>query len=66
MGNLQRFTGFAFAPFLVGMIGLFTLMERPRFAAIHTVDVVQLLASGACFGVALTGLIKAFRGQPTA
>ena len=64
MGNFKRFTGFAFAPFLIGMIGLFSLMERPRFAAIHTVDVVQLLASGACFGVALAGLIQVFRGQP--
>lgn len=40
-------------PLLVGAIGLNTLMQRPRFAEIHTVDVVQLLGSGVCFGVAL-------------
>ncbi len=63
MRNLKRFAGFSFAPFIIGMIGLFSLIERPRFAAIHTVDVLQLLASGACFGVALTGLLIAFRGR---
>ncbi|MGC1483016.1 MAG: hypothetical protein WA789_04415 [Candidatus Acidiferrum sp.] len=63
MANLKRLTSFSFAPFMIGMIGLFSLMERPRFAAIHTVDALQLLASGACFGVAFVGLIMAFRGQ---
>jgi len=61
MGNFKRLTGFSFAPLFVGMIGLFSLMQKPRFAAIHTVDVVQLLASGACFGVALAGIIIALR-----
>ena len=65
MGNLKRITGFAFAPLFVGLIGLFNLMQKPRFAAIHTVDVVQLLASGACFGVALAALIIAFRRPPS-
>ncbi len=38
----------------VGFIGVFTLTQRPRFQAYHTVDVLQLLVSGICFGVALT------------
>lgn len=63
MTKLKRFTGFAFAPSLIGLIGLFNLMERPRFTAIHTVDVAQLLASGACFGVALAGVIAALRSE---
>ncbi|MGB2593118.1 MAG: hypothetical protein WBG02_10995 [Candidatus Acidiferrum sp.] len=63
MTKLKRITGFAFAPFLIGMIGLFNLMERPRFASIHTVDVVQLLASGACFGVAFAGVIATLRSE---
>ena len=41
---------------IVGSVGLSTVMQRPRFALIHTVDVVQLLGSGACFGVALAAL----------
>ena len=61
MGNLKRLTGFAFAPFFIGLIGLFNLMQRPRFAAFHTVDVLQLLASGMCFGVALAGVVATIR-----
>ena len=44
----------------IGSIGLFQLMEKPRFAMYHTVDVIQLLASGACFGVALIALFVFF------
>lgn len=61
MGKLKRLTGFTFAPLFIGLIGLFNLMQRPRFAAIHTVDVLQLLASGMCFGVALAGVMVAVR-----
>jgi hypothetical protein len=41
---------------VIGSIGLFGLMAKPRFADIHTVDVVQLLGSGACFGVAMCAI----------
>jgi hypothetical protein len=44
----------------VGSFGLFHLMGSPRFTTYHTVDVVQLLASGACFGVALTTVFVYF------
>jgi hypothetical protein len=37
-------------------------MHRPRFASFHNVDVLQLLASGMCFGVALAALIALLRG----
>lgn len=50
------------APLVVGLLGLMSLMNRPRFASIHNVDVVQLLASGMCFGVALAMLIAQLRG----
>lgn len=45
--------GVAAVTFLVGLIGLFNMMQRPRIAAFHAVDVIQLLASAMCFGVAL-------------
>ena len=48
-------------PLIVGVAGLAHLMEQPRFAAIRTVDVVQLTGSGMCFGVALAALIAFFR-----
>lgn len=56
---------FVFAPLIVGLIGFLALTQRPRFADIHTVDVLQLLASGMCFGVALAGVIAILRGTRT-
>lgn len=38
-------------PLIVGLVGLSSLMNKPRFAQVQTVDVVQLLGSGVCFGV---------------
>jgi hypothetical protein len=63
MLNRRGGWGAIVAPLVVGLIGFFTLMQRPRFADIHTVDVVQLLASGMCFGVALTALVFWLRNR---
>jgi hypothetical protein len=41
-------------PIVIGSIGFSNIARQPRFAAFHTVDIVQLLASGMCLGVALT------------
>lgn len=65
MGKLKRFNGFAFTPFFIGLIGLLSLMQRPRFALIHSVDVLQLLACGMCLGMALAGVIVAIRAPRT-
>jgi hypothetical protein len=53
----------AFVPLIVGLIGLFNVVRQPRFEAIHTVDFVQMVASGMCFGVALVAVIAFFRGS---
>ena len=42
---------------VIGSIGLFDLMQRPRFQAFHAVDVLQLLATGMCYGFALAMII---------
>lgn len=42
---------------VIGSIGLFELMQRPRFQAFHTVDVLQLLATGMCYGFALAMIV---------
>jgi hypothetical protein len=52
---------FFFAPLLLGIMGLANVMRNSRFAAIHTVNVVQLIASGICFGVALAGILAIVR-----
>ena len=49
---------------IVGLIGLVHVIQLPRFAAYRAVDVVQLVGSGLCFGVALVGFIALFRGKP--
>jgi hypothetical protein len=49
------------APLIIGAGGLAHLMDEPRFAAYRAVDVVQLIGSGACFGVALFALIALLR-----
>jgi hypothetical protein len=51
-----------FVPAVVGFIGLWNLMQGPRFAGFHNVDVLQLIASGMCFGVALSAIFAMLRG----
>ncbi len=57
---------FPSAALFIGLLGLFELIAKPRFQAYHPVDVVQLIASGMCFGVALMWLIQRFRNKPSA
>jgi hypothetical protein len=42
---------------VLGLVGFGNVSRMPRFASFHTVDVLQLLVSGMCFGVVLTGLV---------
>jgi hypothetical protein len=53
-------------PLLIGWVGLFHLMQQPRFSTYRTVDVVQLLGSGVCFGVAMVALMMLVRGSRNA
>jgi len=55
----------AFVPLVIGLFGVFDLTQRPRFANFHSVDVIQLIASGMCFGIALTALIEFVRKPRT-
>ncbi|HEY7635574.1 MAG TPA: hypothetical protein VH763_08525 [Gemmatimonadales bacterium] len=50
-------------PLFFGLLSLFNMFNKPRFAALHGSDVVQLIATGMCFGVALVTLILFFRGS---
>jgi hypothetical protein len=51
-----------FVPIFIGSIGFVNLMHQPRFETYRTVDVVQLLGTGACHGVALVALVLLLRG----
>ena len=44
-------------PLYIGLLGFYRVTQSPQFESYRTVDVVQLLVSGAGFGAALTGLI---------
>ena len=48
---------------VVGIVGLTSVTGRPRFSGYATVDVLQLLASGMCFGIALVGIVRSFRNS---
>jgi len=54
---------FIFAAILVGASGLVLVTQRPEFASVRTVDALQLVASGMCFGVALVALVAVIRGR---
>ena len=50
-------------PLIVGLAGFSRVTQSPGFESYRTVDVVQLLGSGACFGVAMVGVILLIRGS---
>jgi hypothetical protein len=50
-------------PILIGLIGLMPVLRNPRFEMYHAVDVLQLLASGMCFGVALSAIVGLLRNK---
>jgi hypothetical protein len=42
-----------FVALFLSVLGLGSLTRNPRFSTFHSVDMIQLLASGICLGVAL-------------
>lgn len=50
-------------PLIVGLGGFFRVTHSPSFASYRTVDVVQLLGSGMCFGMVIVGVIFLLRGS---
>jgi hypothetical protein len=52
--------------FIIGVVGVAVLVGNHRIQTYRTVDVVQLIASGMCFGIALMWLIGRLREKPSA
>ena len=48
---------------VVGITALTTVAGRPRFSGYATVDVLQLLAAGMCFGIGFASLLRMWRGH---
>ena len=61
MRSSKTLTSAIVVPLIVGIIGLANLSHNPRFDAFHTVDILQLIGSGMCFGVALSALVAVIR-----
>ena len=59
MRKSGRFTGLILA--LLGTMVLLSNLSKPRVEALHGADIVGLLASGACFGIAFAGLLGRLR-----
>ena len=60
MGTRRKLLPF-WLPLLFGLMGVSRILGSPRLAAIRTVDLVQLIAIGMCFGVALITLVTFLR-----
>jgi hypothetical protein len=52
----RRPMGVAAVMVMMGALALTNAARGPRFQLVHTVDVLQLLGAGMCFGVALVAL----------
>ncbi|HUL17511.1 MAG TPA: hypothetical protein VLV88_16050 [Terriglobales bacterium] len=61
MANRTALGSAILIPVLIGSIGLMNIMHKQRFELFHTVDVLQLIASGMCYGVALAALLALLR-----
>jgi len=48
---------------LFGVLGIFRVVETAGSPVWRTVEVVQLVASGMCFGVALWWMVARLRGK---
>ena len=61
--RLRRVVSIVLVLVSVGLIGLYNVASKPRFETFHSVDVVQLIATGMCFGAALGMLVMFLRGR---
>lgn len=46
---------------LLGLMALLSSLSKPRVEALHCADILGLVGSGMCFGVAVVGLIGRLR-----
>jgi hypothetical protein len=62
MGN-RRLIPMLFILVVIGLVNFYSVAKKPRFETFQTIDVVQLIVTGMCFGVAL-GLLVLFLRRP--
>ena len=63
--RMNKLLGNVVVPAVAGLLAVIELAGSPRFHAFRIVDVVQLVASGMCFGVALSAFFSIVRPSQT-
>ena len=61
LGQRRARVASIFVLIIIGSIGFLHLQQNDRYKAFHSVDIVQLLATGMCYGVALAGIFEMVR-----
>ena len=62
MGNRRRLIPMFVILVFIGLVNFYSVANKPRFETFQTIDVVQFIVTGMCFGVALGLLVIFFRG----
>jgi hypothetical protein len=61
MTDRRRFFRIFFVLLAFGLMSFLRMLGRPVFATIRTVDLVQLIGTGMCFGGAVVTLVLALQ-----
>jgi len=63
MNNRRRFSRIFFVLIFFGVMNLLHMISSPSWANIRGVDVVRLIGTGMCFGVAIVSFVVYFRDR---
>ena len=63
MSDRRKYARMFFIALAFGLLSFMTILGRPSFEAIRTVDVVHLIGVGVCFGAAIVALILFLRSR---
>ena len=65
MSDRRRFVRIFFVLLVFGLGSFIGMLGKPSFETIRTVDVVQLIGTGMCFGGAIVALVLVLRSRPS-
>jgi hypothetical protein len=63
MGERRRFVRIFLVLLVFGLASFIRMLGKPSFETIRTVDVVQLVGTGMCFGAAIVSLVLFLRSR---
>ena len=63
MSDRRKFVRMFFIALAFGLVSFITILGRPSFETIRTVDVVHLIGTGMCFGAAIVALALFLRSR---